>query len=154
MNFTSSNSLRCAVVVAAVTGATFNLANAEPSTNVQGYWETGDGAFIVEVTECETGSPHLCAFIRAIPGAETDRSLALHVGELCDLPILFNLIFEEDKQRWSGGEIFDPETEQLFDAYIQRQPNFLKVRAFDGSEWLGETFKWISVPAPISLCRD
>lgn len=128
------------------------IANAESADSVRGYWETEDRELIIEVAGCEEGTEILCGFIRALPGTATDPEIARYADELCGLALLSNLTFDSEKNRWSDGDIFDPETEQMYAVYIERKPDYLKVRAFEGSEWLGETLKWRAFEAPVEDC--
>ena len=128
------------------------VANAENVDGVRGHWLTEDEALIIEVMNCEEGVPVLCGFVRALPGAATDPELAQHATELCALPLLSNLTFEKDSNRWGGGDIFDPEIEQMYQVYIQLKPDHLKVRAYEGSEWIGETLKWTAVESEVEDC--
>ncbi len=128
--------------------------NASAREQVLGHWLTDDGALIIEVTACEEGSELLCGFIRALPGAGRDPALAKYASELCGLPLLSNLSYNENKKRWDGGEIFDPESEQLYDVHIQAKKKNLFVRAYDGRERMGETYKWPIVPASTLGCDN
>jgi uncharacterized protein (DUF2147 family) len=128
--------------------------NTAQKDEVLGHWLTDDGALIIEVTACEEGTDYLCGFIRALPGAGRDPELAKYASELCGLPLLSNLGYNENKKRWDGGEIFDPESEQLYDVHIQAKKKNLIVRAYDGRERMGETYKWPTVPASTLGCDD
>jgi uncharacterized protein (DUF2147 family) len=119
-----------------------------------GYWLSEDQAIVVEITVCSPETDILCGFIRAVPGMNTDPELAQHAAELCHIPILSNLEFNKKKQRWDGGQIFDPETEQLYDVFVSVKGADLKVRAFEGVEALGETLTWTSVPASNYGCEE
>jgi len=149
MRFTNST---CAISALVIASCAAPSAQSEIGDQVQGHWMTEDSALVVEITACEEGSSVLCGFIRALPGAKTDTELARYAAELCNLPLLSNLTLDEAKSRWSGGDIFDPETEQMYAVYIQRKPDHLKVRAFEGSEWMGETLMWTAFEGPVDDC--
>jgi len=109
---------------------------------VEGFWLVDDESLVIEITGCEAGSTSLCGFVRALPGITKTPELADYADELCGLPLLYELDYNADKDRWDGGEIFDPETEQVYDLYIKVENQSLKVRAYEGREWAGETFVW------------
>jgi|AntAceMinimDraft_5_1070358.scaffolds.fasta_scaffold03410_3 uncharacterized protein (DUF2147 family) len=145
--------LSALAIVPCHTACSALVAVAENTRNVHGYWLTEDGALIIEIIACEDGTTVLCGFIRALPGAAADPELAQYASELCNIPLLSNLTYEMKKDRWSGGDIFDPETEQMYAVYIQRKSDYLKVRAFEGSEWMGETLKWTVAESPFEGCQ-
>jgi len=122
------------------------------SLQVHGYWQTDDDALQIEITECEQGGSSICGFVHSLPGVRTVSELARHADELCGFPLLFNLKYESDKLPRGDGNIFDPETEQIYSVNIQREDDYLKVRAFGKSEWLGETLRWSHVNPPGDRC--
>lgn len=124
-------------------GSSANDQIANPQAAIEGFWLTEDQTVLVEVTACEPGSIVLCGFIRALPGLTEDPEIAEHAGSLCGLPLLSNFSYDPEKDRWDKGEIFDPEIEQLFEAYLQVKDYGLKVRAFEGNVALGITLKWM-----------
>ena len=121
---------------------------------VQGFWLTEDGEAVVEITSCAETSDLLCGFISALPTADQDPELAKYADNLCGLPLLSNLSYNDQKERWEGGQIFDPESEQLYDVFILVDGATLKVRAFEGRESFGETLNWKPSEETRSGCQS
>jgi len=130
------------ILVVAVVLPFLSAASAVTARDVQGYWMTDDGMMLVEIAPCTKGHETLCGFIRALPGAAKDVELRQYANALCGLPMLSNLSRDEHKNRWDGGQIFDPESERFYDAYIKIKKNTLAVRAYISAEAFGETMFW------------
>lgn len=133
--------------------STFGItANAQES--VEGYWLTDDKELIIEVKACEVGSPNLCGFIIDIPSQTADSdNLRQHDESVCGLPMIANLSFNSQKNRWDNGEIFDIETEKMYGVILKLDKGKLKVRAYDKHEIMGQNFWWDRVERSDIFCR-
>jgi uncharacterized protein (DUF2147 family) len=118
-----------------------------------GYWLTDDGDAAVAFAPCRGDTATVCGVIRALPGIRKDPTLANFASELCGLPIIWDLTFNPRRNRWVGGSIVDPETEEAFSVTVWVEGSILKVHAYEGVEAFGETLNWTPTTASDFGCE-
>jgi len=61
---------------------------------------------------------------------------------LYDLVILKLFEFDEEKNEWNNGNIYDPYTGMTYKCYIKKEGSILKIRGFVGISLIGRTAEW------------
>ncbi len=116
---------------------------AQEQDSVMGFWLTDDESLIIEITECEAGSPNVCGFIRDFYKQSAEYQILLQNADiLCGIPLISNLSRNEEKSRWDDGQIFDLETETMYGVILKITDGNLIVRAYDKYEFMGLNYTW------------
>lgn len=136
-------------LAAGVAALGLSVASAEPSDPVFGYWIIESGHAIVHISPCgekacgrvvwmsdptnDDGTPRL--------DSENDNP-SLRTRPLCGMRAIGD--FERAGQGdWQGGYIYDPIEGDVYDAYLEIQPDgSLKVRGFVRVTMIGKTQTW------------
>ncbi|WP_186002845.1 DUF2147 domain-containing protein [Mycobacterium sp. KBS0706] len=133
----------------------FAAAPASAAGGIKGFWRTGDGRSVIEITDCNTG---ICGRIAALPpdapavdGENPDESKRSR--PLCKLIMLHSFTQVSDTE-WEDGTIYDPKSGKTYDAKMHLTgPDTLDLRGFVGISLLGRTDTWTRVqPGGFKAC--
>lgn len=134
--------LLMAVLSAAVAGA---------DPGIQGTWLTENADAKIRLAPC--GTDELCGKLvwlkdgldeRGRPKVDEENpDPALRDRTLLGLPLLSDFPLKpNDDNRWSDGDIYDPESGRTYSAHMTLDGDRLKIRGFLGISLLGRTTVW------------
>lgn len=135
---------RCFIPV--VMAATLQPALAAGPDDAKGLWRSADGNAVIEFTACADESSSLCGTIVWDKDAGT-------AFDTCGVRIAKLGRYDDDA--WREGWVFDPRTKKRYKGVIRVNSSGLAVRAFIGTEMLGETEQMTrekSLPA-LPVCK-
>ena len=122
----------------------FAAAPASAAGGIKGFWRTGDGRSVIEITDCNTG---ICGRIAALPpdAPATDVNNpdeGKRSKPLCKLIMLHSFTQVSDTE-WEDGTIYDPKSGKTYDAKMHLTgPDTLDLRGYVGISLLGRTDTW------------
>lgn len=124
-------------------------ASAAPTPNdAKGLWMSGDKGAILEFKDCPDTAGALCATIVW----DKDAGTAL---DTCGM--LISKLKRYDDEAWRDGWVFDPRTKKHYKGAVRvnkdSQPHKLLMRAYIGTEILGETEEMTRVSAIPAGCK-
>jgi uncharacterized protein (DUF2147 family) len=113
---------------------------------IKGFWRTGDGLSVIEITDCTTG---ICGRIAAMPPDATATATDLnnpddskHSRALCKLAILYDLT-QTSGTVWERGKIYDARSGNTYAADMKLTgPDTLDLRGYVDTPVLGRTDTW------------
>lgn len=117
---------------------------AAAAERIKGFWRTGDGRSVIEITDCTNG---LCGRIALLPpdAGATDRNNpdeARRSRPLCKLVMLHSFTQTSDTE-WQDGTIYDPKAGKTYDANMTLTgADTLALRGYVGISLLGRTDTW------------
>ncbi|MGF6228269.1 uncharacterized protein (DUF2147 family) [Inquilinus ginsengisoli] len=127
------------------TGFVLALASSASATEgIKGFWRTGDGRSVIQITDCNTG---ICGLIAALPpdapATDVNNPDESKRGKpLCRLIMLHSFTQASDTE-WEDGTIYDPKSGKTYDAKMHLTgPDTLDLRGYVGISLLGRTDTW------------
>lgn len=145
--------LAACAVHAACAGITLTsmstMALAAPApTDAKGLWLSGDKGAIIEFKDCPNATGSLCATIVWDKDAGTPL-------DTCGL--LISKLKRYDDEAWRDGWVFDPRSKKHYKAAVRvnkdSKPETLQMRAYIGTEILGETEEMTRVSSLPAGCK-
>ena len=154
----------CAAFAAAAPSVLAQAPLAHPASHngVEGVWFDHSGRGAIEIVAC---GARLCGYIYWVK--DTTRQGKPVVDKLnpdpkrrdqpiCGTRILANLTPNgalQPNRVWTGGQIYNPEEGESFDAEITLiTPERLSVLGYAGIKMFGETFTWTRAPTDLVRC--
>ncbi|MES0882692.1 DUF2147 domain-containing protein [Roseibium sp. SCP14] len=140
---------------AAAAFAAINLLSSLPAiakSPPEGFWLTEDKTIAVALGACEEESSKLCGIVSGLPGAASDAELARYKSQLCGLPVLWNLQWASEGERWERGKILDPETEMVYDLQASIKGSLLVLQIIGENGKPGETMTWQKITTFKEAC--
>ncbi|MCV0424775.1 MAG: DUF2147 domain-containing protein [Roseibium sp.] len=125
----------------------------QADTPVEGFWITEDESLVVATGACEEGSSELCGIIVGVPGATRDAALSRYKSQLCGLPILWDLKWAPQADRWVEGKILDPETEKIYDLSATFKGPVLQLQVSNDQSGRGLSLTWQSISKFDEVCQ-
>lgn len=98
--------------------------------DAHGLWRSADQRAVIAFAPCKDNAAHLCGTIAWDADAGTP-------ADTCGV-VIARLKRHED-EAWRDGWAFDPRSKKHYKAVLRAQGDTLKLRAFIGTELLGET---------------
>lgn len=128
--------------------STVTLAKKFSSDDITGFWLSEKGTGVIEVYKQGDKYEGKLVWIKDIYEGKFDDKFddknpdeELRKRSLQDIKMLQGFSFNGVK--WSGGEIYDPESGKTYSAYMKLQnENLLKLRGYIGVSFLGRTSEW------------
>lgn len=121
----------CTALVGALTlpgvGA---VAQAATPTDAKGLWRSADQRAVIAFAPCKDNAAHLCGTIAWDADVGTP-------ADTCGVVIARLKRFEDEA--WRDGWAYDPRSKKHYKAVLRVQGDTLKLRAFIGTELLGDT---------------
>ena len=117
--------LACAGVLAFCSAA-----SAASPQDAHGLWRSADQRAVIAFAPCKDNAAHLCGTIAWDADAGTP-------ADTCGV-VIARLKRHED-EAWRDGWAYDPRSKKHYKAVLRVQGDTLKLRAFIGTELLGET---------------
>lgn len=117
---------------------------ASAAEGIKGFWRTGDGRSVIQITDCTNG---ICGLIAALPpdAPATDVNNpdeSKRSKPLCKLIMLHSFTQASDTE-WEDGTIYDPKSGKTYDAKMHLTgPDTLDLRGYVGISLLGRTDTW------------
>lgn len=105
-------------------------ARAATPQDAQGLWHSADQRAVIAFAPCRDNPAHLCGTIAWDADVGTP-------ADTCGVVIARLKRFEDDA--WRDGWAHDPRSKKTYKAVLRTQGDTLKLRAFIGTELLGET---------------
>lgn len=105
-------------------------AQAATPQDAHGLWRSADQRAVIAFAPCKDNAAHLCGTIAWDADAGTP-------ADTCGV-VIARLKRHED-EAWRDGWAFDPRSKKHYKAVLRAQGDSLKLRAFIGTELLGET---------------
>lgn len=107
-------------------------ANTQAATpqDAHGLWRSADQRAVIAFAPCKDNAAHLCGTIAWDADAGTP-------ADTCGV-VIARLKRHED-EAWRDGWAYDPRSKKHYKAVLRVQGDTLKLRAFIGTELLGET---------------
>lgn len=121
---------------------------ASAAGGIKGFWRTGDGRSVIEITDCTNG---ICGLIAGLPpdAPTTDVNNpdeSKRTKPLCRLVMLHSFTQVSDTE-WEDGTIYDPKSGKTYDAKMHLTgPATLDLRGYVGISLLGRTDTWTRQP--------
>ncbi len=112
---------------------------------VPGLWLSADKAAVIEFKACPDLKDALCGVIVWDKDAGTPL-------DACGVMIAKLKTWQDDA--WRNGWVHDPRTKKNYKGIVRAKNNTLLVRAFIGTELLGETEVMTRVPAIPAGCKS
>jgi uncharacterized protein (DUF2147 family) len=112
--------------------------------NVKGFWLSADKAAVIEFKECADSKEALCGKIVWDKDAGTP-------DDACGVTIAKLKTYEEDA--WRNGWVRDPRTKKNYKGIVRVKKENLLVRAYIGTELLGETEEMTRVQTVPAGCK-
>lgn len=116
----------------------------EPS--VVGRWTNEAGNAVIAVSIAADGT---LKGVGAVGGANPDRRDVHNPDpKLRDRKLLGALIMwgfkpdNEEKTKWVGGQIYDPDNGKTYDCKLRLEDGKLRIRGYVGISWFGRTTVW------------
>lgn len=123
----------CAALWGALAIATVGAstqAHAATPQDAQGLWRSADQRAVIAFAPCRDNPAHLCGTIAWDADVGTP-------ADTCGVLIARLKRFEDEA--WRDGWAHDPRSKKTYKAVLRTQGDTLKLRAFIGTELLGET---------------
>ncbi len=105
-------------------------AQAASADDAKGLWLSADGGAIIEFKPCTDGGSSLCGRI------VWDKD-AGHANDTCGIQVAQLNRYEDEA--WRDGWVFDPRDKKKYKGALRIKQGDLHLRAFIGSEILGQT---------------
>jgi len=118
-------------------------ARATSAQDARGLWLSADQAAIIEFQECADSAGALCGHIVWDKDAGTPQ-------DACGVRVA--KLKRWDGQAWRDGWVHDPRTGKNYKGVLRTQGDTLALRAYIGSEILGETEEMTRTTAPAQPC--
>jgi len=124
--------------------AALAASTASAAGGIKGFWRTGDGRSVVEITDCTNG---ICGRVVSMPPDANVTDLnnpdaSLHSRPLCKLVILHSFTQTSDTE-WEDGTIYDPKGGKTYDANMTLTgPDTIDLRGYVGISLFGRTDTW------------
>ena len=119
---------KCIATIAALTLG--HVAQAASPQDASGLWRSADQRAVIAFAPCKDNAAHLCGTIAWDADAGTP-------ADTCGVVIARLKRFEDEA--WRDGWAYDPRSKKHYKAVLRAQGDTLKLRAFIGTELLGET---------------
>ncbi|KAE8753651.1 DUF2147 domain-containing protein [Paraburkholderia madseniana] len=113
-----------------IAAATLQSAFAAGPDDAKGLWRSADGNAVIEFKACTDEPSSLCGTIVWDKDAGT-------ASDTCGVRIAKLKRYDDDA--WRDGWVFDPRTNKHYKGAVRANSSGLAVRAFIGTEMLGET---------------
>ncbi|KAE8753835.1 DUF2147 domain-containing protein [Paraburkholderia madseniana] len=120
--------IRCLIPLVATT--TLTLAHASGPDEAKGLWRSADGNAVIEFKPCADEASSLCGTVVWDKDAGTS-------ADTCGVRIAKLKHYDDDA--WRDGWVYDPRTKKRYKGAVRVNGSGLAVRAFIGTEILGET---------------
>ena len=106
------------------------VAQAATPPDAQGLWRSADQRAVIAFAPCKDNAAHLCGTIAWDADVGTP-------ADTCGVVIARLKRFEDEA--WRDGWAYDPRSKKHYKAVLRAQGDTLKLRAFIGTELLGDT---------------
>ncbi len=131
----------CALVLAATLGADVRAGTA---LDAHGLWLSGDKAAVIQFAPCADTPGALCGKIVWDKDANTP-------ADACGMTIAKLTRYEDDA--WRNGWVLDPRTNKHYKGALRVRADVLNLRAYIGTELLGETEQMTRVQTLPAGCK-
>ncbi len=139
-------SLLPSLILLAISLTLFGQAN-----RINGFWLTEDGDSQVEVYQKADGKFYGRVVWLEEPLNDDGKpkvddqnpDKAMHNTPIIGLEILKGFSYNESKDEWAGGNIYDPKNGRTYTAYMRLEDNTLRMRGYVyGMRFLGRSSYW------------
>ncbi len=130
-----------ALVLACLTGTGAQAASAQ---DANGLWLSADKAAVIQFAPCADAQGALCGKIVWDKDANTP-------ADACGLTIAKLTRYEDEA--WRNGWVLDPRTNKHYKGALRVRADVLSLRAYIGTELLGETEQMTRVQALPAGCK-
>lgn len=120
-------------------------AHAGSPNDAKGYWQVADKSAVLEFKECVDAANALCAVIVWDKDAGTPQ-------DTCGMQIAKLKKYEDNA--WRDGWVHDPRTKKNYKATVRVNADTLALRAYIGTELLGETEQMNRVATVPTGCKS
>lgn len=134
---------RLALAAALTTSALCTPALADAPQGAQGLWRSADQRAVIAFAPCKDNPAHLCGTIAWDADAGTP-------ADTCGVVIA--RLKRRDDDAWRDGWAYDPRNKKHYKAVLRVQGDTLKLRAYIGTELLGDTEEMKRTPTLPSGC--
>ena len=110
----------------------------------KGYWLSADKAAVIEFASCADQKTALCGKIVWDKDASTPKD---------DCGVMIAKLKEYDDEAWRNGWVHDPRTRKNYKGVLRVKNDVLQLRAFIGTELLGETEEMTRVTSVPPGCK-
>ncbi|MES2947109.1 MAG: DUF2147 domain-containing protein [Pseudomonadota bacterium] len=131
----------CLPLVVATLGANVLAGTAQ---DAHGLWLSGDKAAVIQFAPCADTSGALCGKIVWDKDANTP-------ADACGMTIAKLMRYEDDA--WRNGWVLDPRTNKHYKGALRVRADVLNLRAYIGTELLGETEQMTRVQTLPAGCK-
>jgi uncharacterized protein (DUF2147 family) len=132
----------CCLFISAQTFAT--TTNTPSPEQAKGLWLSGDKAAVIEFAPCLDAKTALCGIIVWDKDAGTPKD---------DCGLMVAKLKEWNDEAWRNGWVHDPRSNKNYKAVVRVKNDVLHMRAFIGTELLGETEEMTRVTSIPAGCK-